>query len=47
MRALKNHGGVKKADLGLENIKALAAGFENLKKQIENVGSVRKHCCWL
>ena len=37
VRALKNHGGVKKADLGIENIDALAKGFENLEKQIENV----------
>ncbi|MBN2260545.1 MAG: formate--tetrahydrofolate ligase [Clostridiales bacterium] len=37
VRALKNHGGVKKADLGLENIEALAKGFENLEKQVENV----------
>lgn len=39
VRALKNHGGVKKADLGKENLDALAAGFENLEKQIENVRS--------
>jgi formate--tetrahydrofolate ligase len=37
VRALKNHGGVKKADLNDENLEALAAGFENLEKQIENV----------
>lgn len=37
VRALKNHGGVKKADLGEENIEALGKGFENLEKQIENV----------
>ncbi|BEP29097.1 formate--tetrahydrofolate ligase [Helicovermis profundi] len=37
VRALKNHGGVAKADLGKENMKALADGFENLEKQIENV----------
>lgn len=37
VRALKNHGGVAKADLGEENMKALADGFENLEKQIENV----------
>lgn len=40
VRALKNHGGVKKADLGKENFEALSAGFENLEKQIENV---KKH----
>jgi len=38
VRALKNHGGVAKADLGVENLKALADGFENLEKQVENVG---------
>ena len=37
VRALKNHGGVKKADLSNENIEALAKGFENLEKQVENV----------
>lgn len=37
IRALKNHGGVKKADLGTENIEALGLGFENLEKHIENV----------
>lgn len=37
IRALKNHGGVKKADLNQENIEALKAGFENLEKHIENV----------
>jgi len=37
IRALKNHGGVKKADLNEENLQALADGFENLEKHIENV----------
>ena len=37
VRALKNHGGVKKADLNEENLVALEAGFGNLEKQIENV----------
>lgn len=37
VRALKNHGGVKKAQLGEVNMEALAAGFGNLEKQIENV----------
>ena len=37
VRALKHHGGVKKADLGTENLDALRRGFENLEKQIENV----------
>lgn len=37
IRALKNHGGVKKADLNEENIEALGLGFENLEKHIENV----------
>jgi formate--tetrahydrofolate ligase len=38
VRALKMHGGVAKADLGTENLEALAKGFENLEKHIENVG---------
>ncbi|MBN2898370.1 MAG: formate--tetrahydrofolate ligase, partial [Clostridia bacterium] len=37
VRALKNHGGVAKADLNQENLKALEAGFGNLEKQIENI----------
>ena len=37
VRALKNHGGVPKADLGIENLEALKNGFENLEKQIENI----------
>ncbi|MDD4833449.1 MAG: formate--tetrahydrofolate ligase [Lutispora sp.] len=37
VRALKMHGGVKKTDLGQENVPALEKGFENLKKHIENV----------
>jgi formate--tetrahydrofolate ligase len=39
VRALKNHGGVKKEDLNAENLDALAKGYENLQKHIENVGS--------
>ncbi len=37
VRALKMHGGVAKADLGTENLKALEKGLENLEKHIENV----------
>lgn len=37
IRALKNHGGVKKADLNEENLKALEEGYANLKKHVENV----------
>ncbi len=37
VRALKNHGGVKKEDLSKVNMEALAKGFENLEKQIHNV----------
>lgn len=37
VRALKHHGGVKKADLSTPNIEALKNGIENLEKQIENV----------
>jgi formate--tetrahydrofolate ligase len=36
-RALKHHGGATKAEWGIENMDYLAKGFENLKKQIENV----------
>ena len=37
VRALKMHGGVSKNNLSEENIDALAKGFENLEKHIENV----------
>lgn len=37
VRALKNHGGVEKADLNKENVEALANGIGNLEKQIENI----------
>ncbi len=37
IRALKYNGGIKKEDLGLENISALKSGFVNLQKHIENI----------
>lgn len=37
VRALKNHGGVPKAELSEVNMEALENGFKNLEKQIENV----------
>ncbi len=37
IRALKMHGGVKKNDLGEENVDALKAGIENLEKHIETI----------
>ena len=37
VRALKLHGGVSKNDLTAVNMDALARGFENLEKHIENV----------
>jgi formate--tetrahydrofolate ligase len=37
VRALKMHGGVKRQDLGLENVAAVRAGLENLAKHVENV----------
>lgn len=37
VRALKNHGGVSKADLNTENLEALKVGYGNLEKHIENV----------
>lgn len=37
IRALKMHGGVKKTELGAENLDALDKGFANLKKQVENM----------
>ncbi|MDR0551594.1 MAG: formate--tetrahydrofolate ligase, partial [Spirochaetaceae bacterium] len=40
VRALKHHGGVAKADLGKENLKALEAGLPNLLQHIENMDKV-------
>ena len=37
VRALKMHGGVGKADLGAENVAAVAAGCANLKRHVDNV----------
>jgi len=37
IRALKMHGGVKKDDLKKEDLKALEAGFANLKRHVENL----------
>ncbi|AHB48072.1 formate--tetrahydrofolate ligase [Hyphomicrobium nitrativorans NL23] len=37
VRALKMNGGVKKDDLGVENVEALKAGCANLGRHIENV----------
>lgn len=37
MRALKHHGGVKKEELNIPNLEALAKGIVNLEKQIENM----------
>jgi formate--tetrahydrofolate ligase len=39
IRALKVHGGVEKVDLHKENIPALIAGFENIKKHSETISS--------
>ncbi len=37
IRALKSHGGVDKANLKIENVKALQTGVANLEKHVENV----------
>ncbi|MCT4619713.1 MAG: formate--tetrahydrofolate ligase [Marinisporobacter sp.] len=37
IRALKMHGGVKKTELGEENLESLDVGFANLEKQVENI----------
>ena len=36
-KALKMHGGVKKEDLGTENVDAVTLGCKNLEKHIENI----------
>ena len=45
VRALKNHGGVPKADLGEENLEALEAGLPNLLQHVENITQVYKLPC--
>lgn len=42
VRALKNHGGVAKADLNNENLEALEAGLPNLLQHVENITKVFK-----
>ncbi len=42
VRALKNHGGVPKAELNNENLEALKKGLPNLLKHIENITRVYK-----
>ena len=42
VRALKYHGGVKKEELGEENVEALIKGLKNLEKHIENIQGVWK-----
>ncbi len=37
IKALKYNGGIKKEDLGTENVQALKEGFANLKKHIDNL----------
>ncbi len=38
VRALKMHGGVKRSDLGRENVAAVQAGVVNLARHVENMG---------
>ncbi|MBQ8928875.1 MAG: formate--tetrahydrofolate ligase [Oscillospiraceae bacterium] len=45
VRALKNHGGVAKADLNNENLEALEAGLPNLLQHVENITKVFKLPC--
>ena len=42
VRALKSHGGAKKADLANENLTALANGMPNLLRHVENITKVYK-----
>ena len=42
VRALKMHGGVQKADLGVENIEALEKGIPNLLRHVSNIKNVYK-----
>ena len=45
VRALKMHGGVKKPDLGNENLEALEKGLPNLLRHVENITTVYKLPC--
>lgn len=45
VRALKNHGGVPKDELGNENLEALEAGLPNLLQHVENITGVYKLPC--
>ncbi len=42
IRALKMHGGVPKAELGSENLEALAKGLPNLLRHVSNIKNVYK-----
>jgi len=42
IRALKYHGGVEKANFGIENLTALEAGLPNLLQHVENITHVFK-----
>ncbi|MEG0844821.1 MAG: formate--tetrahydrofolate ligase, partial [Raoultibacter sp.] len=45
VRALKNHGGVARADLNSENLVALEAGLPNLLQHVENITKVYQLPC--
>ena len=45
VRALKNHGGVKKEDLNNENLEALEKGLPNLLQHVSNIKDVYKLPC--
>lgn len=45
VRALKNHGGVAKAELNDENLEALEAGLPNLLQHVGNIREVYKLPC--
>ena len=45
VRALKNHGGVKKEDLNNENLEALEKGLPNLLQHVSNIKNVYKLPC--
>ena len=45
VRALKNHGGVPKAELDRENLEALERGLPNLLRHVSNITTVYKLPC--
>ncbi len=44
IRALKMHGGVPLADVGMPNVNGMVAGFGNMEKHLENIRKFNQPC---